>query len=173
MLLQRKLPDEYLLYSSGIACVYSEKETGRDKETMEEKELIEEQKDESEVELHPELVKQRQDTYNSLTDLNGIDVFSTGFMNAVNRVKEERNKEQQELEQKVFDEEMLQLKNADAELTAKLFEGQEEIILRHDYTRDTKGVSFMDIGLVLIAMLAVCGIYIFLFQDKKARKKKI
>ena len=30
---------------------------------------------ESELELHPETAKYRQDTYSSLTDLNGIDVY--------------------------------------------------------------------------------------------------
>ncbi|MDO4304366.1 MAG: hypothetical protein Q4D94_10660 [Bacillota bacterium] len=163
-----------IVYSSGIACgICMEKEAERNTEAMEEKELFEEQKDESEIELHPEIAKQRQDTYNSLTDLNGIDVFSTEFRNAVKKVMEERAKELKELEEQVFDEGMIQQKRADTELTDKLFTGQQETILRHDYTKDTKGLSVVDIGMVLIAMLAVCGIYIFFFQDKKARKKRL
>ncbi len=142
-------------------------------EAVEEKELIETGQEDSEVELHPEIAKQRQDTYNSLTDLNGIDVFSTEFENAVRRITEEKNQRKQELNGQVFDAEMLRIKGADTELASKLFEGQEETILRHDYTNNVKGLSVMDIGMVVIAVLAVCGIYLFLFQDKKARKKRL
>lgn len=140
---------------------------------MEEKEFYEEQKDESEIELHPEVVKQRQDTYHSLTDLNGIDVFSTEFEASVKAVIGEQIEKLRKLEGQVFDQEPVSPKSTDEELTEKLFTGQQETILRHDYTKDQKGVSVMDIGMVLLAMLAVCGIYMFFFQDRKARKKRL
>lgn len=140
---------------------------------MEEKEFYEEQKDESEIELHPEVAKQRQDTYHSLTDLNGIDVFSTEFEASVKAVIGEKIEKLRKLEGQVFDQEPVSPKSTDEELTDKLFTGQQETILRHDYTKDQKGVSVMDIGMVLLAMLAVCGIYMFFFQDRKARKKRL
>lgn len=140
---------------------------------MEEKEFYEEQKDESEIELHPEVAKQRQDTYHSLTDLNGIDVFSTEFEASVKAVMGEQIEKLRKLEGQVFDQEPVSPKSTDEELTDKLFTGQQETILRHDYTKDQKGVSVMDIGMVLLAMLAVCGIYMFFFQDRKARKKRL
>lgn len=140
---------------------------------MEEKEFYEEQKDESEIELHPEVAKQRQDTYHSLTDLNGIDVFSTEFEASVKAVIGEQIEKLRKLEGQVFDQEPVSPKSTDEELTDKLFTGQQETILRHDYTKDQKGVSVMDIGMVLLAMLAVCGIYMFFFQDRKARKKRL
>lgn len=140
---------------------------------MEGNSTIENEQDEGAVELHPELVRQRQDTYNSLTDLNGIDVFFTEFENTVRYVVSERIQELKALEEKMFDGQMTIWEGADGELTEKLFAGQEENILRHDYTQDESRLSFVDIGMVLIAVLGVSALYVFFFRDRKERKKKL
>lgn len=140
---------------------------------MEGNNTIENEQDEGAVELHPELVRQRQDTYNSLTDLNGIDVFFTEFENTVRYVVSERIQELKALEEKMFDGQMTIWEGADGELTEKLFAGQEENILRHDYTQDESRLSFVDIGMVLIAVLGVSALYVFFFRDRKERKKKL
>ena len=140
---------------------------------MEGNSTIENEQDEGAVELHPELVRQRQDTYNSLTDLNGIDVFFTEFENTVRYVVSERIQELKALEEKMFDGQMTIWEGADGELTEKLFAGQEENILRHDYTQDESRLSFIDIGMVLIAVLGVSALYVFFFRDRKERKKKL
>ncbi len=140
---------------------------------MEGNSTIENEQDEGAVELHPELVRQRQDTYNSLTDLNGIDVFFTKFENTVRYVVSERIQELKALEEKMFDGQMTIWEGADGELTEKLFAGQEENILRHDYTQDESRLSFVDIGMVLIAVLGVSALYVFFFRDRKERKKKL
>lgn len=140
---------------------------------MEGNSTIENEQDEGAVELHPELVRQRQDTYNSLTDLNGINVFFTEFENTVRYVVSERIQELKALEEKMFDGQMTIWEGADGELTEKLFAGQEENILRHDYTQDESRLSFVDIGMVLIAVLGVSALYVFFFRDRKERKKKL
>lgn len=126
---------------------------------------------ESELELHPETAKYRQDTYSSLTDLNGIDVFSEEFQKAVERVLGEENRKKEELENKAFVSEIFTVQGADEELEAKLFLGEEETVLRHDYEKEKDNWSVTDIGMVLFSMLAVAALYLFFFQDRKARKK--
>lgn len=140
---------------------------------MEENSMIENEQDEGAVELHPELARQRQDTYNSLTDLNGIDVFFTDFEDAVRRLAAENVLRWKELGEKMFDGQVKVYESADEELTGKMFAGQEKNILRHDYTQNGNKLSFVDIGMVLIAMLGMSALYIFFFRDRKERKKKL
>lgn len=140
---------------------------------MEENGMIQNEQEEGAVELHPELAKQRQDTYSSLTDLNGIDVFFTEFENTVRHAASERIQELKALEGKMFDGQMTIWEGTDRELTEKLFAGQEENILRHDYTQAESRLSFVDIGMVLIAVMGVSALYVFFFRDRKERKKKL
>lgn len=140
---------------------------------MEENSIMENEQDESALELHPDLVRQRQDTYSSLTDLNGIDVFFTDFENAVRHVSSERLQELQKLEGKMFDGQTTVWEGVDRQLAEKLFAGQEENILRHDYVQDGNKLSFVDIGMVLISMLGMSALYVFFFRNRKERKKKL
>ena len=140
---------------------------------IEENGILDNEQYEGAVELHPELVKQRQDTYSSLTDLNEVDVFFTEFENAVRQVASGRMQEMKALEGRMFDGQITVWEGADKELAEKLFTGQEENILRHDYTQDGNRLSFVDIGMVLIAMLGMSALYIFFFRDRKERKKKL
>lgn len=140
---------------------------------MEENGMIQNEQEEGAVELHPELAKQRQNTYSSLTDLNGIDVFFTEFENTVRHAASERIQELKALEGKMFDGQMTIWEGVDGELTEKLFAGQEENILRHDYTQAESRLSFVDIGMVLIAVMGVSALYVFFFRDRKERKKKL
>lgn len=140
---------------------------------MEENNVIKNEQDEGAVELHPEIAKQRQDTYSSLTDLNGIDVFFTDFENAVRQTTFEKEQKIAELEGKMFDGKIIVWESADWQLTEKLFLGQKENILRHDYIQDVNKISFVDIGMVLISMLGVSALYIFFFRDRKERRRKL
>lgn len=121
--------------------------------------------------LHPETVKQRQDVYSSLTDLYGIDVFSTEFQKAIERVMGEKRQREEQIGEQVFAGDMLRQRDADTQISEKLFLGQKQSILSHDYKSTSDAWSFMHIGVVLFAVLAVSALYIFIFQDRKARKK--
>lgn len=127
--------------------------------------------EESDLELYPETVKDRQDTYSSLTDLAGIDIFTDEFREILKQVKEKRVKYEQSIKEGAFVEELLREQSRDSALTAQLFMNKEETVLRHDYQENSKGWSFMDIGLVLICVLAVSALYLFFFHDKKRRHK--
>lgn len=141
---------------------------------MEESPVItEEMLEEGAVELHPEEAKHRQDTYSSLTDLSGIDVFSDKFQKTVSQVQEKINHEFEEMQKEIFMEEIIREQDADAEIKSFLFMEQKDQTLLHDYERNTNRWSVMDISLVFIAILAVSALYIFFFNDRKVRRKKI
>lgn len=123
------------------------------------------------IELHPELVKQRQDVYSSLTDLYGVDVFTTEFRDIVERVVNERKQREERIGGQVFAEDMLRQQAADTQITEQLFLGQKQNILSPDYKSGSDSWSLMQTGVVLIAVLAVSALYIFIFQDRKVRKK--
>ncbi|MBD5474812.1 MAG: hypothetical protein HDR17_02335 [Lachnospiraceae bacterium] len=121
--------------------------------------------------LHPEAVKQRQDVYSSLTDLYGVDVFSTEFQDIVERVVGERKQREEQISGQVFVEDMLRQRDADTQILGQLFLGQKQNILTPDYESGSDVWSFMHTGVVLIAILAVSALYIFIFQDRKVRRK--
>ena len=61
-----------------------------------------ETEEQEELELHPEEVRQRQDTYSSLTDLSQIHLFTSEFNNRMEE-KERREEDQYiELSEEVF-----------------------------------------------------------------------
>ncbi len=126
----------------------------------------------SAIELHPEMVKQRQDTYSSLTDLYGVDVFSDVFQESMDDVYEQIEEDRQWLETMVFVKKATVMENYDTYIREQLFTTQEETVLSQNYMGNDMGVSLMDVSLVLIGILAVTALYLFLFSDKKARRNK-
>ncbi len=127
--------------------------------------------EENEIELHPEEVKQRQDAYSSLTDLNGIDVFSTEFQNTVKKVIQEKNQKEKEKKEEIFVNKIIIHQDYDIQLSTQLFLNEEELVLSHNYSENNAGWSLMDVSLVLIAVFAVSALYLFFFQDRKVKKR--
>lgn len=134
---------------------------------------MEEMQDRGAIELHPEAAKHRQDTYSSLTDLAGIDVFSDKFEETVGKVRKENESRSKEIQEGIFVEKVIREQDMDTEITSYLFLEQKTQVLLHDYEKNEKGWSVMNVSLVLIAVLAVSAIYIFFFNDRKIRRKKI
>ncbi len=126
--------------------------------------------EENEIELHPEEVKQRQDAYSSLTDLNGIDVFSTEFQNTVKKVIQGKDQKEKEKKEEIFVNKIMVQQDYDIQLSTQLFLNAEELVLSHNYSENNAEWSLMDISLVLIAVLAVSALYLFFFQDRKVKK---
>lgn len=128
--------------------------------------------EENELELHPEAVKDRQDTYSSLTDLSGIDIFTDEFRETQREIQEERQEQYQKKKKQVFVEEILREENKDSRLAEKLFLTEEKTILRHEYEKNSMGWPVMEAGLICISVLAVSALYAFFFQDKKRKKQQ-
>lgn len=139
---------------------------------MEEKENVEEVYSEnSDIELHPETVKQRQDTYSSLTDLEGINIFYDSFQEIVLSHQNAEDNKFKSIAQKVFIDEIVGENSEDMQITSKLFQKQDEIVLKHDYQKENEKTLIIDISLILIAVLAVAALYIFFFNNKKIRRR--
>ena len=80
--------------------------------------------EQEELELHPEEVRQRQDTYSSLTDLSQIHLFTSEFKNRMEE-KERREEDQYiELSEEVF---MQAVRGKGSEeLKLQLFTGEQD-----------------------------------------------
>ena len=125
----------------------------------------------SDLELHPETIKQRQDTYSSLTDLAGIEIFYDSFREKVTRIQQRQDETSEKITQKVFVEEMLPEGDSDIQIILNLFTGQEEVVLSPDYQTGNKSALVMETAMVLIAISAVLVLYIFFFKNWKKRGK--
>ena len=128
---------------------------------------------ESALELNPELAKQRQNTYSSLTDLHGIDIFSDEFGKQVEEIEANYKKQEQQLKHVFFVHENQNSNVVDVWLRSQLFGEKEELILTQEYVNKEASLSLIDIGIITIVVLAVAALYLFIFNDKKARRKKI
>ena len=96
-----------------------------------------ETEEQEELELHPEEVRQRQDTYSSLTDLSQIHLFTSEFNNRMEE-KERREEDQYiELSEEVF---MHAVRGKGSEeLKLQLFTGEQGQKLLHDYGEMSRG----------------------------------
>ncbi len=126
----------------------------------------------SALDLNPELVKQRQDTYSSLTDLHGIDIFSDEFAERLQEIEANFEKQEQQLKNVVFIEEAGNTNDVDGWLYSQLFVEKEELVLKQEYVNKEDSLSLIDIGIMAIVVFAVAALYLFIFNDKKARRKR-
>lgn len=127
---------------------------------------------ENAIELHPELVKQRQNTYSSLTDLHNIPLFTDEFRVRMETDRQMRKKEEALLRNSTFNQNFIMVQDSDEWLVSQLFAGQQERVLEQEYIQNDTSLSFMDISILLIAVLAVSALYLFVFKDKKVRRTK-
>lgn len=128
---------------------------------------------ENEIELNPDDVRQRQDTYNSLTDLTKINLFTRTFHDTMEEVKKKENAVYQEIEKKVFTEIINEEKDVDNEILSELFIQQHAITILPDYQKSDNSWSLLEAGVILIAAIAVATLYLFFFTTSKNKEKKI
>ena len=126
--------------------------------------------EEKDIELHPEEAKQRQDVDSSLTDLNRINVFSAEFQNTVKQVTEKKKQLEKDKREEIFVEEIVRQGNSDMQITSLLFMDRGETVLSHNYFENNTKWSLMDVSFILIAVMVVSALYLFFFQDRKAKK---
>lgn len=119
------------------------------------------------IELKPEVAKQRQDAYSSLTDLHGIDLFTDEFRGKKDIVEKNYEKDAEQLQEMIFDKEKNMTNENDDWVISNMFINQNTMILKPDYEKRESKISIMEIGAVLIAVLIVTAIYLFIFGKKK------
>ncbi|MBR5798737.1 MAG: hypothetical protein IKY23_01615 [Lachnospiraceae bacterium] len=120
----------------------------------------------SDMELHPELARQRQNTHSSLTDLSGIAVFSDEFERTIHQVKQKNEASEKEIKDKLFFGEMMEMSGRDDLLRSRVFAEKKEQSFMQDYQVAENKFSFLEAGLVLGAILGMSAIYLFLFREK-------
>lgn len=125
------------------------------------------------IELKPESARQRQDTFSSLTDLHGIPVFSDDFKIKVNAVKENCNLEEMTLYSLIFVDGFNKKEGKDDLIISQLFSENETLILKQDYQHYGEKVSIVEVGLVTIAVIGVMALYVFVFRNKRVRRKDL
>ena len=121
--------------------------------------------EQEELELHPEEVRQRQDTYSSLTDLSQIHLFTSEFKN---RMEEKERREEDhyiELSEEVF---MQAVRGKGSEeLKLQLFTGEQDQKLLHDYGEISQGSYTFEVLLMSGAILLIVILYAFFFKRGK------
>ena len=120
-----------------------------------------ETEEQEELELHPEEVRQRQDTYSSLTDLSQIHLFTSEFNNRM----EEKERREEELSEEVF---MHAVRGKGSEeLKLQLFTGEQGQKLLHDYGEMSRGSYTFEVLLMSGAILLIVILYAFFFKRGK------
>lgn len=121
------------------------------------------------LELHPEEVKGKTDTYTSLTDLYGVDIFTQDFQNKIRKEELEITKYRIRIEKQLFqdiDEESTEEMNP---IVEKMFKGTQEEILMQSYDVESGRINWLESTGVILSVILVMMIYLVLFR-KKERK---
>ena len=123
------------------------------------------------IELNPDTAKSRLDTYSSLTELSGVNIFSDEFRN-VKYLREKINENTDlNLKQFIFMKDLIGVN--ENSYSSLLFLGTEKSTIMKNYETNKEGFSFLYISVVLIAVLAMTTLYMFFFYDQKKRRKRI
>lgn len=115
--------------------------------------------DETELELHPENIRTRQDTYSSLTDLYQIDLFTEEFQAVENQVALREHAKTNKLENNIFIKKVAVEEDAYEQLASQLFGGTGVTQLLPSYTEESQQISWINIGMLLLSVFLVIGIY--------------
>ena len=121
------------------------------------------------LELHPEEVKGKTDTYTSLTDLYGVDIFTQDFQNKIRKEELEITKYRIRIEKQLFqdiDEESTEEMNP---IVEKMFKGTQEEILMQSYDVESGRINWLESTGVILSVILVMMIYLVFFR-KKERK---
>ncbi len=114
----------------------------------------------TEIQLNPDEVKQRQDTYNSLTDLSRINLFTEEFQKQITLVEKKKSSNNLFLQANMFIMNPDNEKGMEQEILNGLFTKQNAITLLPDYQRKQKGWSLLESGMVFLSCCFVIMIYI-------------
>ena len=105
------------------------------------------------IELNPDTAKSRLDTYSSLTELSGVNIFSDEFRN-VKYLREKINENTDlNLKQFIFMKDLIGVN--ENSYSSLLFLGTEKSTIMKNYETNKEGFSFLYISVVLIAVLAM------------------
>ena len=122
-----------------------------------------------ELELHPEEVREKTDTYSSLTELYGVDIFTKNFKIRKNELMQADNEEAEEIEKQLFKVWNGEIGIREDELTAYLFKAQKEEVYLPSYQTENQTWGIAEGIMIAVPIAIVIAIYILFFIDKKRR----
>lgn len=121
----------------------------------------------SELEFNTEILKQKNESYSSLTDLNGVALFTDDYETLIEKKQQEDSQKNSEIEKKLFVTEMRQ-EGADDEVINTLFLNTSQEVVKVNTTPAEQDLSlvFPAIGIVF------CVFLLFMVQYYKKRRRK-
>ena len=122
-----------------------------------------------ELELHPEEVKGKTDTYASLTELYGVDIFTEEFFELTESVRKETALEQEKIENQLFNSWKGDLGVREDTLECYLFQENRVEAYLPSYQAGDNNMGIMEAVMIGIAIAAVIAIYIIFPLVKKRR----
>ncbi|WP_195268311.1 hypothetical protein [Eubacterium sp. 1001713B170207_170306_E7] len=121
----------------------------------------------SELEFNTEILKQKNESYSSLTDLNGVALFTDDYETLIEIKQQENGRKNSEIQQKLFVTEIRQ-EGADDDVVNTLFLNTSQEVVKVNTTPADQDLSlvFPAIGIVF------CVFLLFMVQYYKKRRRK-
>lgn len=122
-----------------------------------------------ELELHPEEVREKTDTYVSLTELYGVDIFTKEFGERKTELILTADKEEIEIEKQLFVLWNGEVGIREDELSEHLFKTQNTEAYLPSYKTTYKAWGITEVIMIGVPVAIVLAIYILFSVDKKRR----
>lgn len=121
----------------------------------------------SELQFNTDILKQKSESYSSLTDLNGVALFTDDYEAIVEKKHQEDSQQNNEIQQKLFVTE-IQQEGADDGIINTLFMSTSQEVVKADTTPAGQDLSlvFPVVGIIF------CMFLLFMVQYYKKRRKK-
>lgn len=123
------------------------------------------------ITIDPSVLENRSETYSSLTDANGVDVFTDKYGEQVEAYRQQEEEQYHSLEEDIFIEEMQYVKSRETEVRSRLFLTATTQPQQSSQKESAEGdrLLFPVIGILVILMTAWMLHY---FKKRKGRWKK-
>ncbi|MEF9917386.1 MAG: hypothetical protein RR678_10635 [Lachnospiraceae bacterium] len=122
----------------------------------------------SDIEINPSVLQERTDTYSSLTDINGANVFTDAYEEKVQNIEKETKLTYDTVQSKVFVEDVAASSNTFDQVKTQLFTNTGTQVVKEDAASDTSdmGIVIPIIGITLIVTTILLSQYV----GKRRRK---
>lgn len=123
------------------------------------------------ITIDPSVLENRSETYSSLTDTNGVDVFTDKYGEQVEAYRQQQEEQYHALGEDIFIEEMQYVKSRETEVRDRLFLNTATQLQQSSQKESAAGdrLLFPGIGILVILMAAWMLHY---FKKRKGRWKK-
>lgn len=121
------------------------------------------------LDLDTTVVKSREDTYSSLTDINHIEVFSDKFQSKVSDYNQQVSYSNNSILNTVFTKDISNSGKEDKTIVSKLFAEVGEDIVKENYDDASGAKNYIYAGILIVLMIIVS---LFMVKHHKSREGK-